>query len=102
MLAGQDGRDGARDGPLGTALLNRPSALCVNPLGVLVVADTGNACLRQVDGQGTVTTLAGVCNSTGGRDGSGASALFGERLLSVVCLSNCSVLVGDESNGKLR
>ena len=102
VLAGQDGRAGARDGPRGTSLLNRPSALCVNPLGLLVVADTGNACLRQVDAQGAVTTLAGVCNSTGGRDGSGASALYGDRVRSVVCLADCGVLVGDEANGRLR
>lgn len=49
-----------------------------------------------------VSTLAGVCGSTGQRDGTGQSALFSDSIQSITCLANCSVLVADVANGRLR
>lgn len=49
-----------------------------------------------------VSTLAGVCGSTGQRDGTGQSALFSDSIQSISCLANCSVLVADQANGRLR
>lgn len=51
---------------------------------------------------GMVSTLAGVCGSTGQRDGTGQSALFSDSIQSITCLANCSVLVADQANGRLR
>lgn len=51
---------------------------------------------------GMVSTLAGVCGSTGQRDGTGQSALFSDSIQSITCLANCSVLVADMANGRLR
>lgn len=52
LLAGEVDKPGAKDGPHGTALLNQPTSICVNPAGVLIVADLGNACLRLVSPTG--------------------------------------------------
>ncbi len=40
------------------------------------VADPGNACIRKIDSEGSVTTLAGNPNNPGYQDGRGASARF--------------------------
>lgn len=156
-LAGEDGKAGSRDGPIGTSLLNRPTAMCTTPMAGLVVVDSAGACVRLVtqDGAcaealalpggrrsalhctsvaavwtdcptcatvgevcpdscvsasnqfapchaGMVSTLAGVCGSTGQRDGTGQSALFSDSIQSITCLANCSVLVADQANGRLR
>lgn len=73
------------------------------PHGRLAVADAGNSCIRQIDpATGHVTTLAGRCGLTGFVDGPASGALFSTGLKSIVCLANCSVLVADVSNGRLR
>lgn len=65
-LAG--GARGTADG-LGTlAQFDSPSALALDPSGVLYVADTNNNCVRKVDPDGAVTTLAPTllpCGGTG-------------------------------------
>ena len=105
LLAGGDGEAGYRDGPGHDARFNRPTAACAlsGGSGMLVVADSHNACIRLVDRGGNVSTLAGACGERPGcKDGPGSEALFGAGIRSLVCLDNCSVLVGDASNGRLR
>lgn len=51
---------------------------------------------------GMVTTLAGQCGHPGDQDGSGQEALFSPVIKSLVCLANCSLLVGDAGTGTLR
>lgn len=105
-VAGLDGTPGYRDGPEGPAgqpaLFNRPSAICQMPHGHLAVADTGNACIRQIDAATKqVSTLAGRCGEPGAADGPAAEAQFGSSIKSIAC-ANCSVFVGDVSTGRLR
>ena len=102
VLAGRQGRPGYFDGPGALALFNHPAALCVMPHGVLAVADAGNACVRSIAPSGAVATLAGRCTRPGAADGTGSEASFSHSLKSIVCLANCSVLVADGSNGRLR
>ena len=47
-IAGEDGKAGSRDGPIGSSLLNRPTAMCTTPTADLVVVDSAGACLRLV------------------------------------------------------
>ena len=57
-LIGQHGA-GYKDGILSSSQLNRPRGVCILPSGAIVVADTGNSCLRIVDSsQNTVHALA--------------------------------------------
>lgn len=72
-LAG--GKEGFTDG-LGTAAaFNTPSAIALDHLGNLYVADTGNHAIRRIAPDGAVTTLAGN-GSPGYADGIGRAAQF--------------------------
>jgi hypothetical protein len=65
---------GSAISPLGTYL----AGLALSQSGLtLYISDSNNNCIRALDlGSFTLTTLAGVCGSSGYADGPGASALF--------------------------
>jgi len=75
-LAGSASNQGFRDGVGTAAWFNSPAAIAVDGAGVLYVADSGNAVIRKIAVDGTVSTLAGTAGATGSTDGSGASARF--------------------------
>jgi len=104
VLAGQEGQRGFRNGHGKQALFSMPTSLCQLPHGFLVVADSANACLRRINvATREVTTLAGACGKRPGfADGLVSEALFSSSIRSIACLANCTVLVGDTSNGRLR
>ncbi len=52
-------------GPATQASLSRPSDVAVDAEGNLYIADTGNHCIRKVDTEGVITTLAGRCGEPG-------------------------------------
>ncbi|MDE2997998.1 MAG: hypothetical protein OXU79_02850 [Gemmatimonadota bacterium] len=52
-------------GPAIQASLSRPSDVAVDAEGNLYIADTGNHCIRKVDTEGVITTLAGRCGEPG-------------------------------------
>ena len=54
---GKPGRAGD-GGPATDAQLNMPFGLVVDPAGKLLIADGGNACVRQIGDRGTITTVA--------------------------------------------
>jgi sugar lactone lactonase YvrE len=56
-LAGLPGIAGLVSGSGTTALFNQPRGLCVDGAGSIFVADTGNAAMRKIASDGTVTTL---------------------------------------------
>jgi sugar lactone lactonase YvrE len=58
-LAGEPGEEGAVDGVGSDARFRFPADIAVSPEGVLFVADSGNHCIRVVQTDGTVSTLAG-------------------------------------------
>jgi sugar lactone lactonase YvrE len=66
---------GFRDGPADVAEFWEPAGVAADAAGNVYVADTGNDCIRRIDGSGTVTTLAGSSggdvdvDGTGGPDG---------------------------------
>ena len=75
-LAGSASNQGYRDGVGTAAWFNSPAAIAVDGAGILYVADSGNAVIRKIAVDGTVSTLAGTAGATGSTDGSGASARF--------------------------
>jgi len=75
-LAGQVQTRGARDGAGGDALFNAPQGVAVDGAGTVYVADTGNATVRKITPDGTVTTLAGAAGVFGVADGNGQAAHF--------------------------
>nr|WP_221290700.1 NHL repeat-containing protein [Massilia aurea] len=72
-LAG--GKEGFVDGLGAAAAFNTPSAIALDHLGNLYVADTGNHAIRRIASDGAVTTLAGN-GSPGYVDGIGRAAQF--------------------------
>ncbi len=52
-------------GPAVEAQLNRPVDIEVGSDGTLYIADTYNSCIRAVDPQGTIETVAGQCGTRG-------------------------------------
>ncbi len=60
-----DNELGSVDGPAAQARFNRPQGIALGSQGRVVVADTGNFAIRQIDVQGVVSTLAGGCGRPG-------------------------------------
>jgi sugar lactone lactonase YvrE len=77
-LAGVGGIAGSADGRGGSARFRHPRGIAVDAGGTVFVADSGNATIRRIAADGTVTTLAGVAGLKGLRDGRGAEARFNE------------------------
>jgi len=63
-------------GPATAAELNFPHSVAVDSNGNLYIADTGNNCIRKVDPNGIITTVAG--NGTSGYSGDGGPATGAE------------------------
>ncbi|TMU50411.1 IPT/TIG domain-containing protein [Flagellimonas algicola] len=58
------------------AMFKAPTDISVAGDGTVFIADTENSCIRQIDPDGHVTTIAGVPETEGYEDGLGDVALF--------------------------
>ncbi len=82
----------------GAVALSNPAGLAADPIGNRFIADTGNACIREISTSGTVSTLLGHCPSdtlptTPIPNFSPAGILFGsEGYLYISNASNATVL----------
>jgi pimeloyl-ACP methyl ester carboxylesterase/sugar lactone lactonase YvrE len=100
-LAGTTGVAGAQDGAGSSALFNQPGGVAVDDAGNLYVADTGNATIRKITPNGTVSTLAGSPTSRGNQDGSGSAASFSSPA-GVAVDGAGNVYVADAFNATIR
>jgi hypothetical protein len=82
--AGLVGVAGLKDGPRTDCWFNQPQDVAVDAAGVVYVADTGNATIRRIAADGTVTaptltagTSSGDSGSSGSSGGSGSSGSGG-------------------------
>ena len=98
------GRDRfAGDGGLATqALLNFPSAVVVDSVGVLFIADTLNHRIRRVDPQtGMIQTVAGTGQTKWSGDGGpGVSATLNEPV--ALAIHGRQLYIADQSNNRIR
>jgi len=77
VLAGKDNTSGSADGVGTAATFSGPTGVALGTGNVLYVTDTGNATIRQILPDGTVTTLAGSTTAPRGNvDGTGTAASF--------------------------
>jgi sugar lactone lactonase YvrE len=65
---------GSQDGTGSGARFNNPAGVATDSSGNLYVADSVNSTIRKITPAGVVTTLAGLANSQGYVDGTGADA----------------------------
>jgi sugar lactone lactonase YvrE len=100
-LAGLPGTFGSFDGTNSQARFNCPTGVAVDSSGNLYVTDYNNDTIREVTGNGVVTTLAGWAGMWGSADGTGTNALFFQPTgISVDSLGNLYVV--DSGNSTLR
>lgn len=100
-LAGTAGAAGNLDGVGAAARFNGPSALAVDSVGTVFVADTYNHVIRSISAAGNVTTLAGAVGATGSVDGTGSAARFSFPAGIAVDTSG-NIYVSDTSNHTIR
>jgi len=74
-IAGTGTKKGYRGdgGPAELGRLNLPTDLAAGPDGAIYVADTDNHCIRRIDADGVLSTVAGVCTEPA-FDGDGGPA----------------------------
>ncbi len=102
-VVGTGTRGFAGDGAAATgAQLNFPRSVSVDDKGVLVIADTNNFRIRQVDAMGMITTIAG--DGTQGSAGDGAAATMAKLNLptSVAVDGMGNVFLADSNNHCIR
>ncbi len=89
--------------PAARARFYGPTSLLALPDGSLLVADTGNGCLRKIgtDPDHTVTTFAGAMGQSGFADGPAASARF-KAPMGMALDPAGNVLVADSGNNRIR
>jgi sugar lactone lactonase YvrE len=99
-IAGSPYTSGSADGVGRDARFNSPQGIAVATDGTVYVADTGNATIRKITPDGTVTTFAGAAGQQGDFGGQGANARF-RFPTSVVIDSNGNLFVVDSVNYKI-
>jgi Immunoglobulin I-set domain/NHL repeat len=102
-VAGNGTNGYSGDGGAATnARLSSPIGMAMDPLGNLFIADTGNNCIRKVDTNGLITTVAG--NGTSGFSGDGGAAtnarLFSPFGMAMDTLGN--LFFADLNNNRIR
>ncbi len=102
LHAGLPNTAGFADGVLGRGSLNAPGNLSIDAFGNLYVADAGNATVRAISREGTITTLAGDPIQRGSRDGIGTAALFTSPAGPSFDRTNGVTYVADTNNHTIR
>ncbi len=102
-VAGSLGNQGYANGAAAVARFNSPGGLAVDHQGTLYVADTGNDCIRKIDGNGVVTNFGGSAAdpATLYRDGYTNIARFSQPI-GVAVDGSGNVYVADTSNSVIR
>jgi cysteine-rich repeat protein len=89
-------------GPALLAQLANPSGVAVDGLGRVIIADTDNNVIRQIDTEGTITTIAGTgLAGYSGDGGSATSATFSSPQGLAIDTSD-RVIIVDSANSVLR
>lgn len=90
-------------GPATQALLKNPIDVAVAPSGNLYIADTHNSCVRKVDGDGVISTVAGRCGERGFEgDGHAASEAVLNRPYGVALDGEGNLYIADTHNHRIR
>lgn len=94
---------GGDGGPATAASLSRPSDVEVDRDGNLYIADTDNSCVRKIDAEGIISTIAGKCGQPGyAGDGADAKDALLDRPYGVALDDAGNVYVSDTHNHRIR
>jgi hypothetical protein len=93
-------------GPATRAQLKEPGDVAAVTGGGLLIADTGNRCVREVDAAGTISTVAGHCgddsSASGAGDGGPATAATLVDPVAVAPTADGGFLIADERDARVR
>lgn len=94
---------GGDGGPAKEAKLARPTDVAVGPDGSIYIADTDNSCIRKVNGDGIITTVAGSCGAEGdeGDFGDATSAKL-NRPFGIDVAPDGALYIADTYNHRVR
>ena len=98
---GRSGYEGD-GGPATEASLQSPNGIFVDNNGVLYIADLGNSCVRRVDPDGTITTVAGTGTADWSGDGGPATDAQLDRPSGVFVDSAGNLFIADTRNKRVR
>jgi hypothetical protein len=99
---GQEGFAGD-GGPAAEAELYRPTDLAFSASGDLYVADRGNHCIRRIDAEGVVQTVAGQCGVPGSAgDGGPATEANLDEPFGVAVGPDGALYIADTLNHRIR
>jgi hypothetical protein len=101
-VAGTNPGFGGDGGPATAAQLNNPLAAVPAAGGAIVIADTNNNRVRQVDAGGTITTIAGTGTPGSGGDGGAAAAAQLNGPFGVAFSTAGHLLIADAFNNRIR
>ncbi len=99
-LAGSAGTSGTNDGVLSSARFKNPSAVAVDAIGDMYVADTGNYTIRKITSLGVVSTVGGTPGILGSANGAGLAARF-YNPSSVALDATGNIYVADTRNNRI-
>lgn len=99
-LAGNTSAAGQVDGSGNSAQFSAPAGMAISSQGIIFIADRATHSIRQMDTNGTVTTLAGS-GKAGNADGVGNSAAFNQPSAVAIDAFN-NVYVADTGNYLIR
>jgi len=92
-------------GPASAATLFFPSGVAVDTLGRLFIADQGNNCIREVDTNGIITTVAGIGGAGNfgySGDGAAANAALLNTPTRVAVDTSGNIYIADSHNSVIR
>lgn len=89
-------------GPAADARIGTPSAICFDPRGNLYFADLTQHVIRKVDGNDTITTLAGTGSPGFSPDGTPAGEASLYRPFGVVVTNSGTLYFSDARNNRVR